>query len=741
MNARRRFLLLAGFISLATLAVVTLAVGMLYRVTMNARREGLLELATDRASLVETIFTRSRDRMETLREIRQAFQLAPGLGKTGEVTLAKREGGRMVWLISRRFGLSAGPFSVPVGDALAEPMQRALRGERGTMIGRDYRGQPVLAGYALAPGPGWAVVAKVDLAEARAPFWHAGLVASGLTLFLVVLGTAVFIGVTSPVVRRLETSEKQYRSLFEESPVGIYRTTPDGRILFANPALLNMLGYDSLAELGLRNLEQAGFQSGPPRQDFKEALGRDGVIRGYRAQWARKDGETLYVQESAQAVWGADGEVLYYDGTAEDVTERHLAVQEIGQLNRRLQDLIEAIQALAAARDIEAISDVVRTHARRLTGADGVTVVLRDGDQCHYVAEDAIAPLWKGRRFPMSECISGWVMLNRRQAIITDIYRDQRIPTDVYRSTFVKSLAMVPIRTADPLGAIGNYWAQEHTPTTDEVQLLQTLADAAARALENVTLLEELEERVRRRTSELAATNRELEAFAYSVSHDLRAPLRAIDGFSQALLEDCSERLDELGRGYLDRVRANAQRMGRLIDDLLKLSRVTRDEMRPEKVSISTLAASVVRDLRRSEPERHIDLTIPDDLTATADRRLLEVLLSNLLGNAWKFTARRPQAHVEVGAADYDGERAFFVRDDGAGFDMAHSDKLFGAFQRLHSSAEFEGTGIGLATAQRIVHRHGGRVWAKGAVGEGATFYFTLPDRPQDKLETAEKDE
>jgi signal transduction histidine kinase len=236
----------------------------------------------------------------------------------------------------------------------------------------------------------------------------------------------------------------------------------------------------------------------------------------------------------------------------------------------------------------------------------------------------------------------------------------------------------------------------------------------------------ELEQRVRDRTAELEAANKELEAFSYSVSHDLRAPLRAMDGFSQALLEDCAGHLDARGQDYLARVRAAAARMGALIEDLLKLSRATRAELHRETVDLSALARSVADELRHGDRDRTVEIRVADGLATPGDARLLRIVLGNLMGNAWKFTSRQPQAWIEVGGREIDGAPAFFVRDNGAGFDMQYAAKLFGAFQRLHSAAEFPGTGIGLALVQRIMHRHGGRIWAESTIGEGATFYFTL---------------
>ncbi len=236
-----------------------------------------------------------------------------------------------------------------------------------------------------------------------------------------------------------------------------------------------------------------------------------------------------------------------------------------------------------------------------------------------------------------------------------------------------------------------------------------------------------LERRVIERTTELQAANQELEAFSYSVSHDLRSPLRSIDGFSQAVLEDCADKLDDQGREHLNRVRAATQHMGLLIDDLIKLARVARAEMHRESVDLSALAAAVLAELQKSEPERRVECRIKPGLTAEGDARLLRVALDNLLGNAWKFTGKTANARIEFGALPPEtGGPAYFVRDNGAGFDMTYAGKLFGAFQRLHTAHEFPGTGVGLATVQRIVHRHGGRVWAEGAVGKGTTFYFTL---------------
>jgi PAS domain S-box-containing protein len=250
---------------------------------------------------------------------------------------------------------------------------------------------------------------------------------------------------------------------------------------------------------------------------------------------------------------------------------------------------------------------------------------------------------------------------------------------------------------------------------------------------EDITERKRAEESVRRlngdlqsQSAQLQAANQELEAFSYSVSHDLRAPLRSIDGFSQALLEDYADKVDEQGKDYLQRVRASTQRMAELIDDLLNLSRVSRGKMRLETVNLSAMARNIAAELQQAEPQRRVDLVVAEGMVVNGDSGLLKAALENLIGNAWKFTGKRRDARIEFGVTQQDGNRDYFVRDNGAGFDAAYAAKLFGAFQRLHDAREFPGTGIGLATVQRIIHRHGGRIWAEGKPNEGAAFYFTL---------------
>jgi len=395
---------------------------------------------------------------------------------------------------------------------------------------------------------------------------------------------------------------------------------------------------------------------------------------------------------------------------------------------RALHRLVKAVKDLSMARTLEQIAVVVRSAARELNGADGATFVLRDGDRCYYFDEDAIAPLWKGRRFPAASCISGWAMVNRQAAVIEDIYQDPRIPAEAYRPTFVKSLVMVPVRREAPVAAIGNYWARPHRATANEVEMIQALADSTSVAMENVDILAGLERRVRDRTAELEAANQDLEAFSYSVSHDLRTPVGLVAGFAELLLRDLGGELADKHRGYLDFILTSAQRMDELIKDLLRLAQIARADLARTEVDLTRLAQEIRARLNQRAPEREVEWIVADGLRAHADESLTKVVLENLLSNAIKYTSKRAAARIEVGTTDgRDGERVFFVRDNGAGFDPRRAERLFMPFSRLHTESEFPGTGIGLATCYRIIRRHGGRLWAEGEPGTGAAFYFSLP--------------
>jgi signal transduction histidine kinase len=389
--------------------------------------------------------------------------------------------------------------------------------------------------------------------------------------------------------------------------------------------------------------------------------------------------------------------------------------------------LVTTVQELSLARDMDSVTRIVRKVARELTGADGATFILRDNDHCFYADEDAIGPLWKGQRFPMHACISGWAMLNRQSTLIEDIYADDRIPTEAYKPTFVKSLAMVPIRTIDPIGAIGNYWSRHYTPSAEEIKLLQALADITAVTIENVKVYAELEQRVKDRTEELEEIIKELEAFSYSVSHDLRAPLRAISFYIDMLREDHSHNLTDEGKKIAGKVSTKATEMGQLINDLLAFFRLGRKELEKTNFPVTEMVKTIIEEMTDQTADRIIDISIGELPEINGDPVLLKQVWINLISNAIKYTRNKNKATISIGAVEQEGCIVYRIVDNGVGFDMKYYDKLFGVLHRLHAQSEFEGTGIGLAIVERIVTRHGGKVWAEAKPGEGASFYFSLP--------------
>jgi PAS domain S-box-containing protein len=404
-----------------------------------------------------------------------------------------------------------------------------------------------------------------------------------------------------------------------------------------------------------------------------------------------------------------DGNIYGMGGIAADITELKHAEHELEAALTFLRAILESANYAIIATDTQGIIRTFNPAAEMLLGYGAEEVIGKATPELFHAPEElaARAALLENRYGePIGSGFDVLIAVARRQRL----EESERIFVRKDGGRVPVSLSITAIRGAQ--GAITGY--------------LGIAADISARK-ESDAAIEQLNRTLERRAAELEAVNRELESFSYSVSHDLRAPLRSIDGFSQVLLEDYADRLDDEGRDSLRRVRAASQRMAQLIDDLLILSRLSRAELRRETVDLSAIARSVAADLRALEPQRAVEFVIQDGVIAHGDARLLRAVLENLLGNAWKYTSRHPHARIEFGSEQRaDGARVYYVRDDGAGFDMAHAGKLFGAFQRLHTAAEFSGTGVGLSIVQRIVHRHGGEVWAEGAPEAGATFRFVL---------------
>ena len=420
---------------------------------------------------------------------------------------------------------------------------------------------------------------------------------------------------------------------------------------------------------------------------------------GYRGEFRviRPDGTLRWIAGQGEAICNDAGDPTHMVGVVIDITERKQKEELLRQSEERFRSYFELPLIGIAISSPEKLWLETNDRLCEILGYPRQELTTMTWDQITY-PDDLEANVKEFNRVLAGE-IEGYSLDKRF------IRKDGRI--------IHASLAARCVRR--PNGQVDFF-----------VVLVQDITERKHAEEEIRKLNAELEDRVADRTADLEVSNKELEAFSYSVSHDLRAPLRSIGGFSTILLEKYGSHLDPQGRHYLNRVVAASRRMSELIDDLLQLSRITRSELHRVEVDLSQMAQSLVEELRQGQPERRVEFIIQAGLTVKADPNLMRIALGNLLGNAWKFTGKAPQAKIEFGITEVDGQRAYFVRDNGAGFDMAYSDKLFGAFQRLHAITEFEGTGIGLAIVQRILHRHGGRIWVEAKVDQGAKFYFTV---------------
>jgi PAS domain S-box-containing protein len=535
-----------------------------------------------------------------------------------------------------------------------------------------------------------------------------------------------------------------YTRVVSGTPAMICLVSTDGTAIFVNPACERITGYPA-SELVGKNFWHILY----PGDDYKQV---EGVMRIFNQVDVLDHEMTLTTKEGAKRAiaWNligrspaGPGQILAF---GIDVTKRNEAMAEGERLlhdlerrTRQLQLAAEVSKSLSTILNTEKLINQTVEQVKEYFGYYYVGLFLVDKNrECAILragtGKAGQQMLAAGHKLAIGEgSMIGWSIAHVKPRIALDVGQDAVHFNNPALPETRSEVALPLISRGHCLGALTFQSKFEADFSDEDVAILSVMAEQLAVVIENTRLYQEvqsyaadLEKRVAERTAELTLVNKELEAFAYSVSHDLRAPLRAIDGFSQALLEDYSGKLDETGEDYLRRVQTASRRMAQLISDLLKLSRLIREEMIREQVDLSTVASEVIADLQEAHPDRQVEVVIQPGLTVNGDSHLLRVTLENLLGNAWKFTSKQPNARIEFGCKEIDGLPTYFVRDNGAGFDMTYAHKLFGAFQRLHAVTEFDGTGIGLATVQRIIHRHGGRIWAKSQVGQGATFYFTL---------------
>lgn len=502
--------------------------------------------------------------------------------------------------------------------------------------------------------------------------------------------------------QELQASEQRFRSLVFATAQNVWTTNAQGEVVGDLPMWRNITGQTEAEIQGWGWLAALH----PDDRDCSTKLWLDAIETKslYETEYRvrRIDGSYGYFIVRGVPILQADGSVREWVGVHQDISEQQAALRDRKKAEQALQESFSVLQAV-----IEGTTDAIfmKDLQSRYLFINSAGAIVVGKPQAEIVGKDDT------EIFPYEIGLA--IVENERKMIASgenQTYEDTVWDRGELR-TFLAVKTLCRNERGEAIGIVGV--ARDITERKQAEEKIKQLN-------------QDLERRVIERTAQLEAANKELEAFSYSVSHDLRAPLRSIDGFSLALVERYDSQLDDKGKHYLQRVRAASQRMGELIDDLLNLARVTRSQMQYRTVDLSAIVEAIAADLQQ-QPERQVEFIIASGIVAQGDSKLLRVVFENLLNNAWKFTSHQVSPRIEFGISSQpDGTTVYFVSDNGAGFDMAYADKLFGAFQRLHTEAEFPGTGIGLATVKRIILRHGGQVWAESAVDQGATFYFTL---------------
>jgi signal transduction histidine kinase/PAS domain-containing protein len=548
-------------------------------------------------------------------------------------------------------------------------------------------------------------------------------------------------------LKRAEELSRHLASFPRLNPNPVLEVDSSGKVIFSNPG-------------SQRVLEKMGLDKG----DLHVFLPHD--LDGILEELAKKEEETFYREMAVgDKVYAATIHLVpQFDVLrlyAHDITKRKKSEEELLNINELLEKLVmdrtRLYSVLAKTRDA-----IVRIREPRALFEEVCRIAVEEGSfklawigimdpesrEVRPVASFGEEAYLEGIRIiaadvPEGKGPTGRAIYEGHHVINTDFEEDPGLLPwrERARAHSLRSSSAFPLYMGGKvLGAFTIYSDKPSFFDAEEVSLLLSLAEDISFALDSMEtekkrsaaeedlrlLNEELELRVKRRTAELEDANRELEAFIYSVSHDLRAPLRTISGFSQFIMSDYSDKLDEQGRDYLMRIHRGSEKMSRLIEDLLRLSQISRRDITRSKTDLSRIALAVIAGLRDASPGRNVRVDIARDVNAFADLRLIEVVLSNLIGNAWKFTAKKEDARIEFGTVERDGRTIYYVRDNGAGFHHEDAGRMFQPFQRLHSEKEFEGTGIGLALVERIIRLHSGKVWAEGEEDKGAVVYFTL---------------
>lgn len=568
-----------------------------------------------------------------------------------------------------------------------------------------------------------------------------------------VLGTYEDITERKLIEDALRESEKRLSEIIDFLPDATFAVDREGRVIAWNRAIEEMTGVKAEQMLGKGDYEYSLAFHGVRRPILIDLVSKSDKKIEKKYMFIKREGDVLIAENKVrlkgvdQVLFAKAGPLFDSRGnrvgaieSIRDISDRLLAEAEVRAYAEELLAINRIAVICTSSLDLQSIMDRALDETLNIVGLDGGIICLVRPDNtlepaAHRAMPEAVVSELTNNPVQAGQTIWGRCAVEGQPRVLPDresvIRRTAQEGAQCDDISFHASFPLIVQQKC--LGVLCLFTRGKHVPSDRGLKLIETVSAQLALGMQNALLYREvqqyaetLEEKVRQRTVQYEIANKELESFSYSVSHDLRAPLRGIEGWSRALSEDYLENIDEKGRKYLDRIRTETERMGKLIDCLLELSRVSRSSMKWEHVDLSAIARSISERLKETEPERSVEFSIQQGLRAYGDPGLLEAMMANLLGNAWKFTSRSVSARIEFGRTTLEGGIVWFVRDDGVGFDMNYAGRLFAPFQRMHRVSEFSGTGVGLATVQRIIHRHGGQVWVEAQVGKGATFYFTL---------------
>ncbi len=497
-------------------------------------------------------------------------------------------------------------------------------------------------------------------------------------------------------VKEMRNSEQRYRTLFMEDLNPSFITSPDGSVKECNQAFISLFGFKS-KKAALQSNFNDRFTNYMHQVFFWESLQQKEQINNHEMPASTVTGQNVHTILKATGSYDQNSNLTEIVGYIQDITDRKAAEVALRKSEERYRSLIETTN--------DWIWEIDENFCFTYSSLKVQTIL---GYELNNVLGSSFLDLVPtNQREEMEEEFSELAVRQEAFVGVEQYFEDSQGNIAIFETSGI------PLFT-------NNGIFQGYRGISKDITERKKTERQIAR------MNDELENKVIERTKMLRIANKELEAFSYSVSHDLRAPLRSIDGFSQALIEDYGDSLDDIAMNYLSRVRSAAQRMSTLIDDMIKLAKVSRTELSKKRINLSSIARTISQSLAESEPDRKAEFIIQPNLYVLGDENLMKVALQNLLENAWKFTSKEEITHIEVGSKSIDNETVYFVRDNGAGFDMNYAKKLFAPFQRLHKETDFPGTGIGLSTVQRIIHRHLGKIWAEGDLEKGAEFCFTM---------------